>query len=91
MPTVRLLIKGKVQGVFYRATAKDMAKKLGITGWIRNTEEGHVEAMANGSVEQIEQFVAWCRRGPSKAVVGEVLVEPSEDQDFEEFVVFRGK
>jgi acylphosphatase len=42
MPTVHLLVKGKVQGVFFRATAKDVADKMGVKGWVRNTEEGNV-------------------------------------------------
>ena len=48
MPTIHILVKGKVQGVFYRATAKEMADRYGITGWVRNTEEGNVELMASG-------------------------------------------
>jgi acylphosphatase len=49
MITVHLLIEGEVQGVFYRATAKEIADKLGITGWIKNTWEGNVEAMVTGN------------------------------------------
>ena len=61
MPTVHLLIKGKVQGVFYRASAKNIAKENGITGWIKNTKEGDVEAMISGSQEQVDMFIKWCR------------------------------
>ena len=60
MPTVHLLIKGKVQGVFYRATAKTIAKENRVTGWIKNTKEGDVEAMVSCTKEQLEKFVAWC-------------------------------
>ncbi|HVV06045.1 MAG TPA: acylphosphatase [Puia sp.] len=72
MPTVHLLIEGKVQGVFYRASAKAAAEKLHITGWIKNTPEGHVEALACGEEESLRQFVAWCRKGPERAMVSDV-------------------
>ena len=72
MPTVHLLIEGKVQGVFYRASAKAAAEHLHVTGWVRNTPEGHVEALACGEEENLRQFVEWCRRGPERAVVSEV-------------------
>jgi acylphosphatase len=90
MPTVHLLIKGKVQGVFYRATARDMAEELGIKGWVRNTEEGHVEAVASGPQEKLDQFIQWCRKGPSQAVVTDVIFTPAEEENFREFKVIRG-
>jgi len=73
MPTVHLLIKGKVQGVFYRASAKTAAERLHITGWVKNTPEGHVEALASGEEGDLRQFVEWCRKGPAEAVVSEVI------------------
>ena len=57
MKTVHLLIKGNVQGVFYRATAKKMAYKLKITGWIKNTPNGDVEALASGEEATIDKFI----------------------------------
>ena len=59
MTTVHLLIKGKVQGVFFRATAKEVADKLGVKGWIKNTWDDDVEAMATGSEEAIQKFIEW--------------------------------
>jgi len=73
MPTVHLLIKGKVQGVFYRASAKAAAERLHITGWIKNTPEGYVEALACGEEEDLRQFVEWCRKGPQQAAVSDVI------------------
>lgn len=73
MPTVHLLIKGKVQGVFYRASAKEAAEKLNITGWVKNTPEGHVEVLACGEEEDLRQFVEWCRKGPERAMVSDVI------------------
>ena len=90
MPTVSLLIKGKVQGVFFRASAKEMADVFGITGWVKNTEEGDVEAMASGTDQQIRQFIDWCREGPSHAIVTGVTVNKVEEQLFEKFKIVRG-
>lgn len=90
MPTVHLLVTGKVQGVFYRQTAKDMAERKGITGWVRNTDKGHVEITATGSDEALQSFIEWCHVGPSRAVVHEVQVTPLPDQRFERFEVRRG-
>lgn len=89
MPAVHLLIKGKVQGVFYRATAKRKAHELGITGWIKNTKEGNVEATVSGSEQQISQFINWCKHGPDKAIVEQVIVSETEDMVFDGFVVAR--
>lgn len=80
MRTVQLLVKGRVQGVFYRATAKEKAEELGIKGWVRNTAEGYVEILANGTEEQLKKFIDWCYEGPPKAEVDEVLIQSSEDQ-----------
>jgi acylphosphatase len=90
MPTVQLVIKGKVQGVFYRATAREQAEVIGIKGWIGNTVEGDVEAMVSGSEEQINRFIEWCRKGPERAIVTDVNVTAIPDQNFETFKVIRG-
>jgi len=74
MRTVHLLIKGKVQGVFYRASAKEKADELGITGWVKNTPAGFVEALACGDDNDVQQFVEWCKKGPSNAVVDDVVI-----------------
>ena len=89
MQTVNLLIKGKVQGVFYRVAAKEVADKLGVTGWIKNIPEGRVEAMVTGTEDQLKQFIEWCRQGPGKAVVTDVIVTPLGEHPFKEFTVMR--
>ena len=89
MPTLHLLIKGKVQGVFYRASAKDIAKQIGVTGWIKNTVHGDVEAVVSGSQAQVEEFTEWCKTGPRRAVVIEVIVTPQADQLFVVFNIER--
>ena len=91
MPTVHLIIKGRVQGVFYRASAKDVAEEIGVTGWIKNTEEGNVEAMVTGSEAQLRKFIEWCKVGPRKAIVTDVVVSNKEEGNFTNFEVIRGR
>jgi acylphosphatase len=90
MPTVHLLIKGKVQGVSYRFSAREIAQRLSLTGWVKNTTEGHVEVMATGNEEALQQFISWCRKGPPGAKVTEVLVNPVDETPFTGFSIARG-
>jgi acylphosphatase len=87
--TTHVIIKGKVQGVFFRATAKEVADKIGVSGWVRNTPEGDVEAVASGSEEQVNAFIEWCRKGPRSAVVTNVETRVAEDQQFTSFQILR--
>ncbi len=89
MPTVHIIIKGKVQGVFFRATAKDKAEAFEVTGKVRNTEEGHVEIWASGTDDQLKVFLEWCTKGPSRARVDDIWSETAPDQDFDGFEVIR--
>lgn len=89
MPTFHLVIKGKVQGVFYRATAKEIADESGIKGWIKNTSDGNVEAMITGHEKQLQQFVEWCKKGPRKAIVSDVLATEQKEMVFTDFSVIR--
>lgn len=78
------LVSGKVQGVFYRASTRNEARRLGLAGYARNLEDGRVEVLACGSVEDVERLVAWLRKGPPLArvenvEVREVNVEPPAD------------
>ena len=90
MPTVHLLIKGKVQGVFYRKTSKEIANEKGITGWVRNTDDGDVEIIASGSEAALQDYINWCHTGPSRAVVKEVKVTSIANENFTTFEVKRG-
>lgn len=69
MERLHILISGRVQGVFFRAHTEETAKSLGLTGWVRNTENGDVETVAEGNHDQLEQFLQWCRNGPPSARV----------------------
>lgn len=87
--TVHLLIKGKVQGVFYRASARDVAEQLELKGWIRNTDDDDVEAVASGDPDQVKEFIEWCKKGPSRARVDKVIVTDKEDESFDSFRIVR--
>lgn len=89
MSTVYLLIKGKVQGVFYRAKAKDRADELGLTGWIKNREDGKVEALVSGDEKSVQLFLEWCKLGPSRAHVESVEVEYRTSESFPNFKIMR--
>lgn len=89
MPTYHLLIKGKVQGVFYRASAKKTADEIGVTGWVKNTGDNNAEAVATGTEEQVQKFISWCRQGPPSAIVTEVIVAKPEEMKFEDFLVIK--
>jgi acylphosphatase len=87
MPTVHLIIKGRVQGVFYRASAKQIAKEIGATGWVKNTDEGDVEIVAVGTEEQLRKFIDWCKVGPTHATVTEVVIDHIEGESFKNFEI----
>lgn len=80
VPVRHLQIRGKVQGVYYRASMVEEALRLGLSGWVRNRRDGSVEAMACGTPAQLELLTAWARRGPPAAIVTEVIVTPVEGQ-----------
>jgi acylphosphatase len=70
----RVVIRGRVQGVFFRAETRDRARSLGLRGWVRNAPDGTVEAVFEGERERIESILVWCRRGPTLADVDDVEV-----------------
>jgi len=69
---VHLHIKGRVQGVGFRFSTVDEARRLTVTGWVRNTYEGDVELVAEGLRDRLQQLTAWCHAGPGGALVTEV-------------------
>jgi acylphosphatase len=72
MVRVYLRVSGRVQGVGFRWAAQAEADRLGVTGWVRNSEDGSVEAVAEGEEAAIDRFVDWCRRGPRGARVDDL-------------------
>jgi acylphosphatase len=71
---VRVVVAGRVQGVFYRATCARLAREADVTGFVRNLPDGRVEAAFEGPDEVVDRLVSWCRRGPDLARVDEVDV-----------------
>jgi acylphosphatase len=71
-------ITGKVQGVFFRQSAREQARRLGLTGFVRNDPDGSVYAEIAGAPEATQAFIAWCHKGPAHARVDAVHVQPSD-------------
>jgi acylphosphatase len=85
MASVRFLVSGRVQGVFYRASTRNEAHRLGIAGSARNLDDGRVEVIANGSDEALSALERWRWQGPSSARVENVEREAIADRDFDGF------
>jgi acylphosphatase len=75
---VRLEIYGRVQGVFFRKSTKEKAEKFGLSGWVRNREDGSVEALLEGAREDVDRLVEWARGGPRRAQVERVEIGEEE-------------
>ncbi|AUX26560.1 MULTISPECIES: acylphosphatase [Sorangium] len=71
---VQLFVRGRVQGVFFRASTQREAKRLGLTGWVKNRADGSVEVLAEGEEDELKELIAWANRGPSAARVERVDV-----------------
>jgi len=86
MVRAHLWISGTVQGVGYRWSCQRAAKGIGVTGWVRNLSDGRVEAVAQGTKEQVEQLIRWCYRGQEEARVTDIAVAYEETAgDFQDF------
>jgi acylphosphatase len=79
---VRREVRGRVQGVWFRGSAREEADRLGLVGWARNRPDGSVEIVAQGAPSAIERFVEWCRHGPPGARVSDLVrvAEPANEQ-----------
>jgi acylphosphatase len=78
---VRIIVKGQVQGVYYRAHAQKQAEKLNITGYVKNLHNGDVEVIAIGARPAVEQMASWCRIGPLLARVTEIIIEEHQPEE----------
>jgi acylphosphatase len=85
-----LRIYGRVQGVFFRSTMREVALELGVNGWVRNMPDGSVEAVVEGEREKVEELIKWAHRGPPLAKVERVEVRwESYRGDWEGFSIMR--
>lgn len=90
MKTYHLRITGKVQGVWYRASAKDKAISLGLKGKVWNEPDGAVGALVQGSEDIVTEFIEWCKEGPMLAQVDDVVVhEQSITELYQSFEIVR--
>ncbi|RMH40395.1 MAG: acylphosphatase [Deltaproteobacteria bacterium] len=83
---VRVRVRGRVQGVWFRGSTRERAMRVGVSGWVRNLPDGSVELEAEGPPEAVDALVDWCRQGPPAARVDSVEVEriaPIGDRGFE--------
>lgn len=76
-----ILIKGKVQGVFFRKNTKHVATDLNIAGWVKNTDEGYVEIFAQATENVLQQLILWCKQGPPRADVKDVEIKDTDVDD----------
>ena len=83
MVRYRVLVSGRVQGVFFRDTCRRLAEQHGVAGWVRNLSDGRVEAVFEGPAEDVDCLVDWARHGPRYAVVDHIAIqaEPPEGLD----------
>ncbi len=86
-----IFVSGSVQGVFFRAETQKMARDSDITGWVKNTKDGRVEAVFEGEKEEIEKIIGWAKKGPSGALVEKVNVIQEEYKgEFKNFEIRYG-
>jgi len=76
-----VMISGRVQGVFFRESTKQKAEQLDVTGWVRNTLDGKVEAIFEGDENKVKEIINWCHRGPSLSRVENVEVDEKKLTD----------
>ncbi len=87
MVRYRVLISGQVQGVNFRAACQRMAWQRGVAGWVRNLDDGRVEAVFEGTDEDVGHLLDWARRGPRLAVVADVAVQAERPEGLGSFMI----
>jgi acylphosphatase len=87
MRSLSIRVSGKVQGVFFRASTQEEARRLGLSGWVRNEPDGTVLIEAEGKQEALDRLVAPRHQGPEWARVTDVIVQESEIRGYSDFLV----
>jgi acylphosphatase len=82
-----VFVSGRVQGVSFRDATRSQAEQLGLSGWVRNNQDGQVEAVFEGDPDTVQQIIEWCKSGPSSADVEDVSVENEEPENLSGFKV----
>ncbi len=86
--SIHIIVKGKVQGVFFRATTREKAHEFNLKGWVKNLSDGNVEIMAAGEKENLNKLVEWCKIGSKGAIVDKVDIEHiSKNNTFKDFQI----
>lgn len=80
-----VLVSGRVQGVFFRASAEEVARSGGLAGWVRNLADGRVEAVFEGPRGAVEEAIRWCHEGPPAAQVSDVEVRWEAPEGLDDF------
>jgi len=81
----RVLVSGRVQGVYFRDTCWQLAVERGVSGWVRNLPDGRVEAVFEGLADDVQHLIDWARRGPRRAVVAGVSVQAEPPEGLSSF------
>lgn len=82
-----VFVSGHVQGVSFRDATRSQAEQLGLSGWVRNTQDGQVEAVFEGDPDTVQQMVEWCKSGPSSADVEDLSVDNEQPENLSSFEV----
>jgi acylphosphatase len=82
-----VFVSGRVQGVSFRDATRRQAEQIGLSGWVRNTQDGRVEAVFEGEFDAVRQMIDWCESGPSSADVEDVSVENEQPEGLSGFEV----
>lgn len=90
MKHLEILVEGRVQGVFYRASTRDKARTLGLAGYVMNQPDGSVLIHAEGEDENLNQLITWCHEGPRNAIVTSLQTRELPLENFNEFMIKRG-
>ena len=84
---VHVFVSGRVQGVYYRATTRERAQKQGVDGWVRNLDDGRVEAVFEGPEADVEAMVEFCHEGSERANVTDLEIEDEDPEGIDGFEV----
>jgi acylphosphatase len=85
----RVLVSGKVQGVYFRANTREQARERGVDGWVRNLRDGRVEAVFEGPADDVDAMVEWCHEGSPAARVDDVEAEYDDPEGLNGFEIRR--